>query len=97
MECYEDSVKDGQTSKKESPIDKALDTLKSAISRTQETKTKFETILASVLAQPEEPTECKDAERISAQTPLETHLKVMSDEVAEIDRYLNSIQNRIQL
>ena len=97
MECYEDSVKGGQTPKKESAIDIALGVLKNAIGRTQETKTKFETILASVLAKPEEPTECKDAEKIPAQTPLETHLKVMSNEVAEIDHYLNSIQNRIQL
>ena len=97
MECYEDTAKGGQTPKTESPIDIALGVLKTVIGRIQETKTKFETMLASVLAPPEEPTEQDKAETVPAQTPLETQLKVMSNEVAEIDHYLNSIQNRIQL
>ena len=95
MECYEDTVK-GDVPKTESPIDTALGALKTAIGRTQETMTKFETVLASVLTHPEKPTECK-GETVSAQTPLETQLKAMSGEVAEIDNYLNSIQNRTQL
>lgn len=82
--------------KKESSIEVALNVLKNNIGRTQETMTKFETILESVLTEPEKPTNCKD-ETVSAQTSLETRLKLMSDDVARIDSYLHSIQNRIQL
>ena len=97
MECYEDSVKGRQTPKKESAIDKALNDLKSTIGHTQEIMTKFETILASVLTPPEKSTEQDKPETVPAQTPLETQLKSMRDNVVEIDNYLNSIQNRIQL
>ena len=97
MECYKDSEKGGQTPKTESPIDTALSVLKTAIGRTQETMTRFETILASVLTHPDEAATEGKSEKVSAQTPLETQLKTMSDDVARIDGYLCSIQNRIQL
>ena len=80
---------------KESPIDVALNKLKSNIGKVQETMTRFETKLASVLTEPEKSPDTK--ERATGQTSLESRLFSMCEDVSDIDDYLNIVQNRIQL
>ena len=95
MEYYEDSVTGGQTPKTESAIDVALGVVKTTIGRTQETMTKFETVLASVLTHPEQPTECK-GETVAAQRPRDTQLKSINGAVEEMDNYMNRINKKTQ-
>jgi len=83
-------------SKNESPIEMAMAQLKTNIAIIQETMTKFETILAAVITNPEKlPSDEPDT--TASQTSLESRLNSMSDEVMGINRYLQDMQNRIQL
>lgn len=82
--------------KKESPIDVVLDGLSNSIATVQETTGRFETILASVLGQPEKTTDC-DATQSKGQTSLETKLIEATERIVDINSNLRSLQNRIQL
>lgn len=82
---------------KESPIDIALGRLKSNIGATEETMTRFETTLASVLTEPEKSTKEGTPETQAPQTSLETALTSMGNDVSAINDYLREVQNRVQL
>ena len=86
------------TTKKESPIEIALNRLGNEIGTAQETVVRFETLLASVLGTPEEKvtSEC-DAPHSKGQTSLETRLIEMAERIMDINTNLRSTQNRIQL
>lgn len=90
MEDYEN------TPKKESPINIALGRLEKEIATLQETTVRFETILASVLSQPEPTPEC-DATHSKGQTSLESKLFEITERIMDINTNLRSIQNRTQL
>ena len=87
------------TPKKESPIDIALNRLKSNISKVKEILPDFESILASVVTQPEKTTGCSEgvSKAAGGRTHLESELILMSDTVVEIKEYLGFLQSRIQL
>jgi len=74
--------------KKDSPIEKAMTQLKNNVGTVQETMTRFETTLASVLTNPEKPKDATESETKVAQTSLETQLNSMADEILGIDAYL---------
>ena len=93
MECYADTPKGIA---KDSPIEKALKDLHSNIDLLKETMVIFEKRLANVINQPEKP-EPETTATLAGQSPLETQLVAMACSIAEIDRYLRQIQNRIQL
>ena len=82
--------------KKESPIDVARDTLLKEIANLQETTVRFETILASVLGQPEKSTDV-ETPHSKGQTSLETKLVEMTEQIMDINANLRHIQNRVQL
>lgn len=82
--------------KKESPIERAMAQLNNAIGHTKETMTRFETILASVITNPEKPTADKP-DTTASQTSLESRLNSMASEIKEINVYLGEVQNRVQL
>lgn len=85
------------TPKKESPIDAALSCLENNIGKLKvETLPKFESVLASVLTEPEKSIANPETTAAS-QTSLEMKLMSMNDNVQEIDEYLRSLQNRVQL
>ena len=87
----------GSTPKKESPIDNVLESLANGIGKLKtQTLPKFESILASVLIEPDKTTN-PEATAAEGRTSLESRLILMNDEVREIDEYLTSLQNRIQL
>jgi hypothetical protein len=94
MECYSEDTPKGIG--KDSPIQKALNGLKNNIGSVQETMGKFESILASVISQPDKPPPEKET-IAGGQTSLETVLTELCNSVANIDNYLRQIQNRIQL
>ena len=95
MEDYEN------TSGKESPIANALKRLKQDISKVKEILPAFESLLASVVTQPEKTTvrgeENAASKAAGGRTHLESELILMIGEVVEIKEYLNSLQTRIQL
>ena len=86
----------GNTPKKESQIEKALNILSNGIGKVQETLPIFESILSSVISQPEKSN--PEAEKTTGgQTNLEQRLLKMVDDVANINVYLRELQDRIQL
>ncbi len=91
----------GSTPKTESPIDKVLESLSNGIGKLKaETLPKFEHILGSVLIELDKTTnpETTNPEVAAGdRTSLESRLILMNDKVREIDGYLTSLQNRIQL
>ncbi len=86
----------GSGVKKESPIDVALGKVESEIATLQETVVRFETILASVLTNPETSSEC-DAPNSKGQTSLESRLFAMAERIMDVNTSLRQIQNRTQL
>lgn len=87
---------EGSGVKKESPIDIELGRLEKEISVLQETTVRFETVLASVLSQPEKSTDC-DSPHSKGQTSLQTKLMEMTERIMDINTNLRNIQNRVQL
>ena len=81
---------------KESPIEIAKNRLQNLIGETKEIINGFEGKLSSVITQPE-PSPTSDKEKQVSQTPLEQYLVSQADEVIEINNYLISVQNRVQL
>jgi len=82
---------------KESPIMTAMGQLKNSIGRVEETMTKFESILSSVLTNPEASPTTAEKRTEVAQTELESSLREMTDRVLAINEYLGEVQNRVQL
>ncbi len=82
---------------KESPIERAKNRLRNLIGETKEVMTGFETRFFSVVGQPEESLTDGEKAETAPQTQLEEYLVAMAKEVAEINNYLVSVQNRIQL
>ena len=91
----------GCTPQKESPIESAKSRLRNLVGETKEIMNGFETKLSSVITQPEitqpktSPTSGKA--ETAPQTPLEEFLVAMINDVTDINNYLLSVQNRIQL
>ena len=81
---------------KASPIERAMNRQKDAIGLVQETMTRFETILSSVITHPEKSTKEETPDQ-AAQTSLETRLNDMTEDISGINTYLLEVQNRIQL
>ncbi len=81
---------------KESSIEIAKNHLQNLIRETKEIMNGFETKLASVITQPE-PSPTSDKEKQAPQTSLEQYLVTQANEMIEINNYLISVQNRIQL
>lgn len=82
--------------KKESPIENALNLLGKNIGLVKEALPIFESILSSVIGQPEKPSPETETV-VGGQTNLEQRLLKMADDVAGINTYVRELQNRIQL
>jgi hypothetical protein len=83
--------------KKESSIDKVLESLSIGIGKLKaETLPKFESILGSVLIELEKSSN-PEATPAGGRTSLESRLILMNNDVREINEYLKSLQDRIQL
>ena len=86
----------GVQQSKESPIERAMNRQKEAIGSVQETMTRFETKLSSVITHPEKSTKEPTPEP-AAQTSLETRLNEMTEDILGVNTYLLEVQNRVQL